>query len=704
VQFFSELKRRNVLRMAVLYVVASWLVMQVAEVIIGLANLPEWLGPAILAVLAIGFPIALIFSWFYELTPEGLALDKDVETDESITRVSGRRVDFIIIAMLCSALLLFAYDKWWPDGPMEQSIAVLAFENRSGDPEQEYFSDGISEDILTLLARIEPLKVIARTSSFSFKGKDVDIATIAAQLKVRHVLEGSVRRAGDRLRVTAQLIDATDSTQVWSQTYDRDLGDIFAVQDEIAAAITDALEVQLALVDGAPMLPHVIKAANVEAYDAYLKGRALFRSRGADNIEAAVGEFERALRLDADFAPAHAQLAIASSFLGRNTDPEAAKLIASHLDRAAALAPDLADVYVGRGIVAEASGEFESAVDNYRKALARNPSYGDAMNWLYIDLKILGRYEEADAAIEASHAADPLDRVIRSNYAEWLFEKGRINEAREIVNQMLADDARWGHWTHANLAIFYEGKLAEGLSSALQVPHHWWASRILSWVGEYDEARRISPGDSQWVDADMGDWDSAVRDVQDQLRETPDDLNALTFAGSVLVQAGNLEDALPLLERALDMSPEGRPIATDLGLRATIWLAEARRHSGDESGAQIVTRIARHDVAAQRASGRDYTELWLVEAMLAAFDNDTDRVIASLRRAIKLGLREKNFKFSESSFVRFRDDPQFVALRGELESLIAKEREQVLQLICFSNPAPQEWQPLPETCEGVTRH
>jgi tetratricopeptide (TPR) repeat protein len=206
------------------------------------------------------------------------------------------------------------------------------------------------------------------------------------------------------------------------------------------------------------------------------------------------------------------------------------------------------------------------------------------------------------------------------------------------------------------------------------------------------------------VDADMGDWDSAVRDVQDQLRETPDDLNALTFAGSVLVQAGNLEDALPLLERALDMSPEGRPIATDLGLRATIWLAEARRHSGDESGAQIATRIARHDVAAQRASGRDYTELWLVEAMLAAFDNDTDRVIASLRRAIKLGLREKNFKFSESSFVRFRDDPQFVALRGELESLIAKEREQVLQLICFSNPAPQEWQPLPETCEGVTRH
>ena len=170
----SELRRRNVFRMAVLYAVAAWLIMQVAEVIIGLANLPEWIGPTILGVLAVGFPIALIFSWFYELTPEGISLEKDVKPGESTTHVTGRRMDFIVISMLAAAVILFAYDKWWIGPPPEKSIAVLAFENMSGDPEQEYFSDGISEELLNVLAQIPELTVISRSSAFSFKGQDID--------------------------------------------------------------------------------------------------------------------------------------------------------------------------------------------------------------------------------------------------------------------------------------------------------------------------------------------------------------------------------------------------------------------------------------------------------------------------------------------------------------------------------------------------
>jgi hypothetical protein len=170
-KLFSELKRRNVLRMAVLYVVAAWLVMQVAEVLVGLGALPERTGQWILVLLAIGFPIALIFSWFFEITPEGLSLEKDVAEGQSVTRATGRRMDFVIIAILSAGLILFAWDKWWPRGPEELSIAVLPFENMSADPEQEYFSDGISEELLSLLAQIRGLKVIARTSSFSFKGK-----------------------------------------------------------------------------------------------------------------------------------------------------------------------------------------------------------------------------------------------------------------------------------------------------------------------------------------------------------------------------------------------------------------------------------------------------------------------------------------------------------------------------------------------------
>ena len=197
-RLFTELRRRNVLRMAVLYAAAAWFIMQLAEVVFGLIGLPEQFGRVLLIVLAIGFPIALIISWFYELTPEGVALDKDVQATASVTSFGGRRTDFVIIAILSAGLLLFAYDKWWVAGPDDLSIAVLAFENMSNDPSQEYFSDGISEEILNLLAGIEQLKVLARTSSFSFKGKNTDIATMAAQLDVRHILEGSVRRSHRR--------------------------------------------------------------------------------------------------------------------------------------------------------------------------------------------------------------------------------------------------------------------------------------------------------------------------------------------------------------------------------------------------------------------------------------------------------------------------------------------------------------------------
>jgi TolB-like protein len=272
---FAELRRRNVFRMAVLYVVAAWLIMQVAEVVIGLAELPGWIGQLVLLVLAIGFPIALVFSWFYELTPEGISLEKDIDPAESITRVTGRRLDFIVIALLVAAVLLFAYDKWWTGPPPERSIAVLAFENMSGDPEQEYFSDGISEELLNLLAQIPELTVISRSSAFSFKGKNVAIPAIAEQLNVAHVLEGSVRRDGNRVRITAQLIEANSDSHLWSESYDREFENIFAIQEEVAAAISDVLRARFATAPGGSKQPTVIRSASMDAYDAYLRGREL---------------------------------------------------------------------------------------------------------------------------------------------------------------------------------------------------------------------------------------------------------------------------------------------------------------------------------------------------------------------------------------------------------------------------------------------
>ena len=684
--------------MAVLYVVAAWLIMQVVGVLIDLGSVPERIGPIILPLLVIGFPIALIFSWFYELTSEGINLEQDVDAAESITHVTGRRIDFIVISLLCAAVILFAYDKWWIGPPPEKSIAVLAFENMSGDPDQEYFSDGITEELLNVLAGVPELTVISRSSAFSFKGKDLSIRKIAEQLNVAHVLEGSVRRDGNRIRITAQLIEASSDAHLWSQSYDRELGDIFAVQDEIAEAISDALKVELALVAGKAMLPASTSDANTDAYDAYLQGRELFRTR---EVEKAVLHLERSLRLDYNFAPAHAQLAIATTLLGHRgvySLEEVMRIAVPHLDRAQKLDPDLAEVHAGRAILAGLAGDFETEVEHAQRALELNPSYGDAMNWLQVALFFLGRYEEHDLSMEKMLTADPLDFVVRFNYAEWLCQNGRNDEARKLADQVLVQDSQWGAWAHANLSIFYEGKLAEGLSYALQVPEHRWASWVLSRVGEYDEAGRIAPGMSPWfVDASQGDWDSAVRTVQDP----PDHVDDLVIAGGTLVQAGRYREALPLLERAQAKAPEGRPIAHELGARATIWLAEARRYMGDEDGAQLAAGISRRDLAAQRAAGRDHVDLRLNEAILAAFDNDTDRVIASLEKAIERGLRDLAFHYSAASFAQFEDEPRFVALRDEVERLIAEEHDNVLQLICFNNPVPDDWQPLPETCDGV---
>jgi TolB-like protein len=701
----SELRRRNVLRMAVLYALAAWLVLQVAEVLIDLAKLPDWIGTTTLALLAVGFPIALIFSWFFELTPEGISLEKDVDPQESITHVTGRRLDFIVISLLCAGLILFAYDKWWIGPPPEQSIAVLPFQNMSGDPEQEYFSDGISEELLNILAQIKPLKVIARTSSFSFKGQNVDIATVAEKLNVRHVLEGSVRRSGNQVRITAQLIDAADSTHVWSQIYDRELDDIFAVQEEIAGAISAALKVELALVAGEAVLPTVIKAANTDAYDAYLRGRELIHRRGSQNLEEAVRHLEHSLRLDESFAPAHAQLAIAIALLpgwgGSTSVEEARRTAIPHLDRAQELEPDLAEAHAGRALLALRS-DPESAIEHARKALASNPSYSEPMNWLSIALTTLGRYEESDATLEQILVIDPLTMIGRHNYSWRLSEAGRIEEAHQLADQLVAENLRQGYAAHARTSLFYEGKIAEGLSWALKLGRgNGLIIAAFSFVGEYEEARRIS--EDHWVaDAHEGRWDEAIRSTQRNLDQAPDGQNVILNAALILYLAGRIDEALPLYERSLDFVPEGRPPGTtSLSLVQTMHLALARRKAGDEDGAQAAAQIVRQDHAARRAAGSKNPIMDHAEAMLAAFDNNPGHAISALKSAVRRGLRNRPYSFGDPIFEYLRDEPRFVALRQELDAILDDEHDKVLQLICFNNPVPDNWQPLPETCEGV---
>ena len=636
----------------------------------------------------------------------------------SSRRLPDRRVDFIIISVLAAAVLMFAYDKWWTSGPLDKSIAVLAFENMSGDPEQDYFSDGIAEELLNALAQIPELHVTSRSSAFSFKGKDISVPDVARQLNVAHVLEGSVRKVGNRVRITAQLIAAESDSHLWSETYDRNLDDIFAVQDDIAEAISDELEVRLISDSGKAMAPTVTKAASVDAYDAYLRARELINQRDDEALWEAYKHLERALRLDHNFAPANAQLAIVILLGTRRLDATQFELdiaaATEYLDRAQELDPGLADGHGGRALLALTIDDPESTVIHAEKALAANPSYIDAMNWLQHAYRSLGRYADSDATLEQMLAVDPLTLVGRSSYASRLCYTGRVDEARGLADELLKDSPAHGYAAHADAAMFFEGNVAEAMSWGLKLGAETGTRYGYVWSGfvlarKYDEVRRLFEDAEHLIAGIEGRWDKVVSDLEQWIEDYPllDQL-PLDMAHA-LYYAGRFEEAVTYYEQFFDAVPEGRlytaavrrgPLFEPMPVISLMRLAQARRKSGDVAGAQAAAEIARQGNATLRAAGRSNNNRDMAEAMIAAFDGNSELAISSIRAAIQHGLRVTSF-FEESIFEEMRDDPRFMSLQDELDMIVAAETEKVLQLVCFHNPTPNDWQPLPETCEGV---
>jgi tetratricopeptide (TPR) repeat protein len=421
-------------------------------------------------------------------------------------------------------------------------------------------------------------------------------------------------------------------------------------------------------------------------------------------MEEAVRHLERSLRLDANFAPAHAQLAIATMLLTSyvaSPREEARRAAIAHLDRAQELEPDLAEAHAGRALLAQYANDLESTIEHARKALASNPNYIDAMTWLRIGLSRLGRDEEAHAILKQMLVTDPLSIIGRLHQIEYLNFRGRIEDAHELADQLLAQSLYAGYEAHADTSFWSEGKLAESLSWALRAPAgNMYVIFAFAIVGEYDEARRIESLFSYRVDVVEGRWDEAIRATQRLLQLYPDSGAHIGFAAEVLYLAGRIDEALPLYERLLDTVPEGRPVPGWAPLAQTMRLALARRKAGDEEGAQAAVQIVTQDHAARRAAGARNQFQDLAEAMIAAFEHDPDRAITALKSAIQRGLRIPEY-IDEPIFEDLRDEPRFVALQQKLDTILAAEHDKVLQLICFDNPAPDDWQPLPKTCEAV---
>ncbi|HEX9138881.1 MAG TPA: tetratricopeptide repeat protein [Steroidobacteraceae bacterium] len=427
----EEIKRRNVGRVAILYVVVSYVVLEVFEMFFHLLEMPPWSGRIAVLIAVTGFPIALLIAWAYEITPEGLKPTDEVSPQKSIARQTGRKLDRAIIVVLAVALMYFALDKFWlskhafaektvapaatvaeiPAVPIipEKSVAVLPFVDMSEKKDQEYFSDGLSEELIDMLTKVPELRVPARTSSFYFKGKQATVPEIAKALGVAEVLEGSVRRSGNHLRITAELVRADNGYHLWSESYDRQLDDIFKVQDDIAGAVVKALKVSLL----ESQTPKATPTTNPEAYILYLQGRSFWQRHSAVDNKKAADSLRHALDLDPMFAPAWAVLAVViqDDFVIYSTSSyqNARAKAYPAAEQALKLDPRLSDAHLAMAqILHDLDFDFDGARAEINQALALDPGNSGAFR-VAADIALTeGRLDEARQLAQQAVTRDPL--------------------------------------------------------------------------------------------------------------------------------------------------------------------------------------------------------------------------------------------------------------------------------------------------------
>jgi TolB-like protein/Tfp pilus assembly protein PilF len=449
VSLFAELKRRNVFRVSAAYAVVAWLLLQVGDTLAPALRLPDWTTPLLIFFLVLGFPLSLFLAWAYEVTPDGIKRECSVGEAKPKSSESGRQLDFAIIGLLTIALAYFVYDKY-AEAPVfvtedvtaateRKTIAVLPFLNLSTDPEQEFFSDGLSEELLHMLAKIPELRVTSRSSAFSYKGKDFKIIDVGRELGVDHVLEGSVRMSGDKIRITAQLIDVGDDSHIWSETWDRTLDDVFVIQDEIAQAVVSSLRIQLL-----GEAPHATKTS-AKVFALYLQARHLRNARSEAGLIDSVELLQQAIDIDPEYAPVWVLLGevhtlavlsdlkpVDESFrLARIAAQEALRIdhnsgsahallgdismnydwdFASarrHLDTALALDPSDVSVLSSAGSLAWRTGRFEEALEFALQAKDLEPLAAPTFEGLASAYMRLGQFDEARAALEKIRTLSP---------------------------------------------------------------------------------------------------------------------------------------------------------------------------------------------------------------------------------------------------------------------------------------------------------
>ncbi len=718
----DELKRRNVIRVAIGYVAVSWLLIQVVETLFPLFGLPDSATRMVVIILGIGLIPTLLLSWVFELTTEGLKLDSNIDRSQPIDKDKGKTFDRVVMVVLALALTYFTFDKFiLAESRMEtarqegrsqaltesygdKSIAVLPFVDMSPDKDQEYMSDGIAEELLNLLAKIPELRVISRSSAFSFKGKDIDIPTIAEQLNVAHILEGSIRKAGDRIRITTQLIEARSDTHLWSETYDRVLDDIFGIQDEIAQKVVD--ELKFTLLDDTPQAAQT----DPEAYEQYLVGQHLMHQRTKASIEQATIHFERALHKDPAYAPAHAATAVAWMLLQDSArtygDLPLEEAVAKALpaaQRALELDPDLAEAHAAMGFIQFQQQNFEETLNSWNRAVDLNPNFALVYSWRGILLGDIGKYQQELESLRAATELDPLSANVLNNYAIALFQRGQYDESDNFMQRIKAIGPAfyyymksWQAWQRGmpSEAIF---ALLDGLDidpNDRRMPGG--LTNMFGLLGIHDEALRHATGSLRYLPYQwISDWPTVVEIAQDDHSSNPDNRRARAALGQAFLASGDVHAAAPQLERYIRGFEDGvGPSTLIAGFVALIQQA-----NGNMADVAVILDQLKDRHERALAGGLDNNNIRTLAAMISLIEGDLSSALVALDALSRGSGIEPHVVASLRVLTPLRDDPQFDEILTAQAARFAEEHERLLARIC-GNDGRANWQPLPETCAG----
>ncbi|GAB2664770.1 hypothetical protein [Arenimonas aestuarii] len=722
-KFLAELRRRNVIRVAGLYLVGAWLLVQIAETLLPIFKTPDWVLQSLVVLLALGFVPALVLAWVFEMTPQGLRRESEVEPPANTVDHTARKLDIAVIVLLVAVAAMMLWgrsgsgvpsageiaavpssantgDEPAPalvDAPL-RSIAVLAFDDLSADQDQAYFAEGVSEELLNVLARIDGLKVAARTSSFKFKDGDADIGEIGRALGVDAVLEGSVRKSGDQMRITAQLIKVSDGFHLWSESYDRKVDNIFAVQDEIATAIVDALKLQLDIEEETAG-----RTTNVAAYDLYLRGRQEGRQPTREGLLKAIDLYEQALALDDEFAAAYGGIAEAWVWLedyGGFRATEAFPRAEQAARRALELDPQSAEAKTAMAMVTDRYyNDQQRAAALFEDILATSPNHVVAYN-LYADALLdTGEPRRAVEVQRRAVALDPLSVFYRARLASRLTTNRRLDEAEQVLGDILRD-APGNDYAEEEMASLrrMQGRLADAAAHLVRVhaerPGDPYSAAWLAILG-------VEMGDGAMADAWVAAsrargadnrWELLARRAIAEARGDAAALDVLAdasggYVGAYLRASAAIgREEWPAARRALNDAlrlgsyREGQPLTLQnvAPLILLTWLDDREgKPEADARLAELTSFLERIEADGGQVVNNMSGSIEL--ARVAAIAGDRERSLGYLREAMdEEGFRQAWLVERDPVFEAWRDDAGFKALAARMRSLARDEHAKVV--------------------------